>query len=566
MALRIGTRSSELAIWQAKSVQNELIQAGIESVLVEQTSAGDRSLGGNLSTSVGQFIHSIDKILLTGEIDISVHSSKDVPVEGQTEISSLAYMKRGVTADLIIIKKDPKIPLLEEVLDNESSHDIAEILHYFQRGSTIGTVSGRRQSLILNQRPDLIPLSVRGHVETRLSRLLESRVDGLILAEVGLQRLRQTSALDSFKGKFSAFRIDEHHWPTAPGQGAVSVHCLTERYDELSNIRAILNHGVTEEDVKAERNILRQLGGGCLYPAGVRVNQGVGNVAISPSSWRKDISEGREFKVKHVDGLVTELDLELPKNTQHNPIDLNSDRKIISTLNSDRISVVLAQKGIPMQNLPVVDLQPIVNSWPDEVISKGSKKKDWPYLILTSPFAARCAVEISKIKADYARIQWLAIGEGTARACFRMGHTVAICGKSRNSRELLDYITKKIPKSTQLLLPRSSESSEILLDGLTAEGFEVISWIGYNNKPKSNISANINQNDVLLLSSSSSAISWSENKLNVPNKIICMGENAKKTIQSLDWFSGTEVSVLNGPTTDFLVQWWSENGGVLIDT
>jgi len=475
-------------------------------------------------------------------------------------------MKRGVTADLIIVKKDPKIPLLEEVLDDESSHDIAEILNYFERSSTIGTVSGRRQSLILNQRPDLIPLSVRGHVETRLSRLLESRVDGLVLAEVGLQRLRQTSALDSFKGKFSAFRIHEHNWPTAPGQGAVSVHCLSERYDELSNIRSILNHKVTEEDVEAERNILRQLGGGCLYPAGVRVNQGVGNVAISPSSWRKDISEGREFNVKHVDGLVTELDLELPKNTQHNPINLNSGRKIISTLNSDRISVVLAQKGIPMQNLPVVDLQPIVNSWPDEVITKGSKKKDWPYLILTSPFAARCAVEISKIKADYARIQWLAIGEGTARACFRMGHTVAICGKSRNSRELLDYITKKIPKSTQLLLPRSSESSEILLDGLIAEGFGVTSWIGYNNKPKSNISANINQDDVLLLSSSSSAISWSENKLNVPNKIICMGENAKKTIQSLDWFSGTEVSVLNGPTTDFLVQWWSENGGVLNDT
>ena len=342
MALRIGTRSSELAIWQAKSVQNELIQAGIESVLVEQTSAGDRSLGGNLSTSVGQFIHSIDKNLLTGEIDISVHSSKDVPVEGQTEISSLAYMKRGVTSDLIIVKKDPKIPLLEEVLESKSSQDIAEILQYFQRGSTIGTVSGRRQSLILNQRPDIIPLSVRGHVETRLSRLLESRVDGLVLAEVGLQRLRQTSALDPFKGKFSAFRINEHHWPTAPGQGAVSVHCLSERYDELSNIRAILNHEVTEEDVEAEK-----------YPQTTWRRMLVScRCSCKPRSWKcrtsplageKIFSEGREFKVKHVGGLVTEL-IELPKNTQHNPLNVTSDRKIISTLNSDRISVVLAQK------------------------------------------------------------------------------------------------------------------------------------------------------------------------------------------------------------------------------
>lgn len=565
MTLRIGTRSSNLALWQAKSVQKKLLQQGIESVLVEYTSTGDRSLGGNLATSVGQFIHSIDNSLLLGEVDITVHSSKDVPVEYQSEISCLAYVERGPTSDIFLVKKDENIPLLEDVLNSQSSLEISRILDHIPKGATVGTVSGRRQSFLLHKRPDLIPLSVRGHVETRISRLLESRVDGLVLAEVGLQRLNQTSALDPFRKKLSAFRIAEDNWPTAPGQGAISIHCLSERYDEFSKIRAILNDENTEQDVEAERKILHHLGGGCLYPAGVLVKQGVGNVVISSSSWRKDVSEGRQFNAKHVTGNISDLDLELPQDTPKFALEPSSGRKFISTLNSDRISVVLAGKGIPMQNLPVVDLEPIIESWPDGIISENSRKKDWPYLVLTSPFAARCAVEICKIKADYGRIQWIAIGEGTARACFRMGHTVAICGKSKNSAQLLNYITSHIPKSTKLLLPRSSESSEVLLNGLADFGFEVTSWIGYNNKPKSNLSATINKQDILLLSSSSSAISWSENRLQVPQKIICMGENAKKTIQSIDWFSGSEISVLNGPTTEYLIQWWEENGGDLRD-
>ena len=184
MVLKIGTRSSKLAIWQASAVKEILDEHGLESEIVEFTSLGDRSLGGNLSASVGQFIHSIDNELVRESIDIAVHSSKDVPVEIPELIENLAYLERGTTADLVLTKFRKDIPSLEETLDSKLSMDISDILDKFERGSTFGTVSGRRQSFLLSTRPDIIPLSVRGHVQTRIKRLIEGRADAIILAEI----------------------------------------------------------------------------------------------------------------------------------------------------------------------------------------------------------------------------------------------------------------------------------------------------------------------------------------------------------------------------------------------
>ena len=157
MTIRIGTRASNLAMWQATAVRDALAQHGIDAELVPLTSSGDRSLGGQLSASVGQFIHAIDDRLLTGEVDIAVHSGKDVPVDVDERIQNLAYLERGGTADLVIMRTTPGVPSLEAVLDDPSTTPLASILQRFPDGATFGTVSGRRQSFLLSQRPDLIP-------------------------------------------------------------------------------------------------------------------------------------------------------------------------------------------------------------------------------------------------------------------------------------------------------------------------------------------------------------------------------------------------------------------------
>ena len=561
MVLKIGTRSSKLAIWQASAVKEILDEHGVESEIVEFTSLGDRSLGGNLSSSVGQFIHSIDNELVQESIDIAVHSSKDVPVEIPKVIENLAYLERGTTADLVLTKYRKDIPSLEETLDSNSSMDISDILEKFERGSTFGTVSGRRQSFLLSTRPDIIPLSVRGHVQTRIKRLIEGRADAIILAEIGLQRLRSTGLLEQFEGKISAYRINEMQWPTAPGQGAICVHCKADRFEDLSKIRELINDSKTEQDVNTERNILQKLGGGCLYPAGISVSDGYAEIRISPSNWREIFCRGKQFNTAVFSGSISTLEIKPPRAENEEDKELVNTPRIISTLNSDRISSVLNQSDIPMKNLPVVELIPNFESWPKDFLSPLGSKKDWPYLVLTSPFAAKCAIQISKQNPDIERIQWIAIGEGTARACFKEGVTVAVCAKARNSEELLHFISSNLSTNTNLLIPRSNLASNDLENGLKENGFQVKSWIGYENAPKSVENLSVNPDDVLLLSSSSSAISWSQNELDVPKQILCMGIKAKNTIKSLDCFKNSQVSVLEGPTTDFLIQWWNKYRG-----
>ena len=96
----------------------------------------------------------------------------------------------------------------------------------------------------------------------------------IILAEVGLQRLHQVGALEPWVLAMNAMRISDTDWPTAPGQGAISIHCRKEDVDNFASLRSLLNHPSTELDVNHERRILREIGGGCLYPAGIKVSEG----------------------------------------------------------------------------------------------------------------------------------------------------------------------------------------------------------------------------------------------------------------------------------------------------
>ncbi len=556
--LRIGTRTSALALWQARRVEHLLNEKDIETELVGITTSGDRSLGGDLSTAVGQFIHAVDKKLVEEHIDLAVHSSKDVPVDVASSISCLAYLERGSTSDLIIFQNQPGLSTLEEVLQNKNSSPLPAAVLNLSKGSTVGTVSGRRQSFLLSQRPDLIPIAVRGRVETRLKRLHEGRVDAIVLAEVGLQRLHSVGGLEPWMLKCSAIRISDANWPTAPGQGAISVHCRTEDQNNLTHIRSILNHDMTEQSVTKERELLTSIGGGCLYPAGIQVKGQQVDVKIAPKNWRATFCKGRSFETFQFSGPFVELDISLPTDDLDIEPQAVDSPKIVSTLNSDRISHVLDKKGIAVVNHPVVSLIPKSQNWPTEFIKRGSPRSSWPYLILTSPFAARCAVEVSGENQDINRIQWLAIGEGTARACFRLGVTVSICAQARNAKELAAFIIEKIPSETPLMLPRSDIASPYLFDELTAHGFDVTAWVGYENQVKNVPNIELDEKDVLLLSSPSSAAAWVENGLPIPTNILCMGLSTQKQVRQLASFSQSTVEVLEGPTVEFITSWWQK--------
>ena len=559
--LRIGTRTSTLAMWQANRVEAIINNMGIETEIVGINSSGDKSLGGDLASSVGQFIHAVDAELISGSIDIAVHSSKDVPVTISDELTNLAYLERGYTNDVIIFRDSNGYHNLSDLLANRDESTIDQALAVVPKSGMVGTVSGRRQSFVLSKRPDIIPIAVRGQVETRLKRLQEGRVDAIILAEVGLQRLHQVGALEPWVLSMGAMRINDIDWPTAPGQGAISVHCRTGDLDNFADLRVALNHLPTESDVINERKILSAIGGGCLYPAGIKVAGDTVAAQISPKNWREIFCQGLPYDSQRYTGSLSDYQPILPT-TSIEPRELNSSGpKIISTLNSDRLARILQNNSINVINQPVIELVAKPENWPTSFLNDNTPRANWPYLVLTSPFAARCAVEVAEDNPDLKRIQWLAIGEGTARACFMRGVTVSICAQARNSVELVDYINRMISRDTTLMIPRSDVASSDLVDRLNALGFSTKSWIGYENRTKQIPAMPVSDDDVLLLSSPSSARAWVENSLPIPKNILCMGKSSLAEIDSLGYFTDSTVEILQGPTSEFVAKWWKENRG-----
>ncbi len=404
--IKIGTRTSTLAMWQANKVRQILHDNGCKTEIVGISSQGDKSLGGDLASTVGQFIHAVDSELMAGNIDIAVHSSKDVPVKISDDIINLAYLERGCTNDLLIFPKSKVHLSLGDLLNTDHTSSLLEALAVIPKSGTVGTVSGRRQSFILSQRPDVIPIAVRGQVETRLKRLRQGRVDAIVLAEIGLLRLHEIGALEDWILDFSAVRISDEEWPTAPGQGAISVHCRALDEGVLNHVRTALNHQKTADDVSKEREILTSVGGGCQYPAGIKVDGDDVSIQVSPQNWREVFCQGLKFDSMKYHGPLHNLEINLPNTQISTTQRVDNGPKLISTLNSNRLARILQNDGINVLNQPVIELIPKADNWPSGFIDNSVSRSQWPYLVLTSPFAAKCAIEVAKTNGDLNRIQW----------------------------------------------------------------------------------------------------------------------------------------------------------------
>ena len=234
--LKIGTRESQLAIWQAKLVQNELTKHNITSELIFIKSDGDIDLATPLYEMgvQGIFTKTLDAALLSKRIDIAVHSMKDVPTQLAKGIVQSAVLKRASYKDLIVYKSIN--PPLED-------------------GGIIATSSIRRKAQWLHRYPNTIVENLRGNVNTRLRKLQESNWQGAIFAAAGLERI-------NLRPKNS---IELDWMLPAPAQGAIMVVC---REDEKAtkNICYLLNDEHTEICTKAERDFLKTLLGGCATP------------------------------------------------------------------------------------------------------------------------------------------------------------------------------------------------------------------------------------------------------------------------------------------------------------
>jgi hydroxymethylbilane synthase len=248
MHIKIGTRGSRLALWQAYYVENLLQNGGLSTEIVIIDTKGDQILDRSLAKigSKGVFTQELEDQLRDGRIDIAVHSAKDLQSELDDDLELIAFTERERVNDVLVSFKK-EISLGQSAIGNQPSQIV------------VGTSSTRRVALLKHFYPHIQTVDMRGNLQTRLRKLEEGQCDAILLAYAGVHRMEYDSLIRE--------HLSLNEFIPAVGQGSVAIECSQEMEKEKrEQVRALLNHPVTETCLLAERAFLRRLQGGCSVP------------------------------------------------------------------------------------------------------------------------------------------------------------------------------------------------------------------------------------------------------------------------------------------------------------
>ncbi len=282
--IRIGTRASELALRQARLVEQALTARGIRWELVTFKTVGDKKLDQPLSEigAKGLFTRELEVALRKGKIDCAVHSLKDLPTDSPEGLEIVAQLEREDPRDVVVVNR---------VTGAEGLDDLPP-------GSRVGTSSLRRRAQLIARRPDLEVVELRGNVPTRLNKVETGKVHAAILAAAGLIRLEAQQRIAMF--------LEPPDWLPAAGQGAIAVQIRSED-SRMRELLASLDHKPTSIATRAERAFLAALDGGCQVPIGALVIESGGLHTLY--GMLADLSG------KHIVRGSREVDLDSPEST-----------------------------------------------------------------------------------------------------------------------------------------------------------------------------------------------------------------------------------------------------------
>jgi len=244
MEIKIGTRKSKLALWQAEHVKAELAKQGVNAVLIPIDTKGDKVLDVSISKigSKGVFTEELEDMLEVGEVDIAVHSAKDLPSELPDKFQIIAFSSREKENDVVVSR------------DNSLKLDNTEVAF------KIGTSSTRRVATLAHHFPNVETVEMRGNLQTRIRKMESGQCDALLLAYAGVSRMGYNDLINQ--------ELPLDLFTPAVGQGSLAIEIATNLSDEKKQkIREVINDPITEKKLLAERAYLRKLKGGCSIPA-----------------------------------------------------------------------------------------------------------------------------------------------------------------------------------------------------------------------------------------------------------------------------------------------------------
>ncbi len=276
--IRIGTRESPLALWQAEQVAGRLRALHTPCELVPIRSQGDLNLETPLYEMgiTGIFTRSLDIALLNGEVDIAVHSMKDVPTQLPLGLTSFAILEREDSQDLAVLKSDAPLP----------------------EDAVVATGSLRRRAQWLKRYPGHQVVDLRGNLQTRLSKLETQPWHAALFAKAGLERM----------GIQPEFYLPLDWMMPAPAQGAILVVGREEDWDKYQTVFNEINHAETQNCVELERSFLRELEGGCTAPIGALAQIRDGELEFRGGLYATDGSQSVEiYRRVHMEEVHTEM-------------------------------------------------------------------------------------------------------------------------------------------------------------------------------------------------------------------------------------------------------------------
>lgn len=454
----IGSRGSDLALWQANFLREELLKIGIQSEIKIIKTQGDKIQNISLEKLEGKgfFTKEIEDALLENVIDIAVHSHKDLPTELTPGLMIAAVSHREDPSELLLIRKD--------AVDNSKAFELKE-------NAIIGTSSARRMVQMKFFRPDVVMKDIRGNVPTRIEKLRSGNYNAILLAAAGVKRLQ----LDC--SDLHEINLPATIFIPAPAQGVLAFQCRRNDEKTIAVLKQ-LNHADVVERIFIEREVMRLFQGGCHMPLGVfcKKENSVFRIWTAQAADKSDELKRLYLETDNIEAAPVKIFHSLQKKS-------NRSVFISSNGNADSPFIkLLTAKGFNVQAKSLLNIQPVkINSVPSA---------DWLF------FTSKNGVQnfFSQVKNINYKIA--AVGEETATCIKSLGYAVDFTGYGDN-REIAATFLRHAAGSS-VLFPQAETSADKLFNLIGREK-TVIKLVVYKNEIISEFE--INAPDILVFTS-----------------------------------------------------------------
>lgn len=485
----IGSRGSELALWQAHYVKNLLAEINIEAEIKVIKTQGDQiqNLSFDKLEGKGFFTKEIEEALLNEEIDLAVHSHKDLPTDSPKGLVIAAVSKREDPAELLLVHKD--------AVDEKLKFSL-------KQNAVVGTSSARRKSQLLSYRPDLTLKELRGNVPTRIQKLREKQYDAILIANAGVSRLEIDVS------EFYTERFSPKEFIPAPAQGVLALQ-IRENDKKLFNALQKITEKEVAETIGIERKVLNLFDGGCQLPLGAfclkdeneegeiryKVSIAKANNATTPPKYFYYESKKPEGFAERI---VEKIKAEKPAS-----IFLSRDFR-----KNDFFKNILEANGYKVFAQSLIEIK--------QIPIKKTVKADW--IFFSSKNAVKHFFEQSK-ELELGQVKIGAVGKTTAEEIRKFGRRADFIGDSNNTIFTGKKFSAMVGSKT-VLFPQAKASMKTIQFQLKKE--QVIDVVVYETIKKNK---DVPAAEIMVFTSPSNVDAFFEcNRLNEKQKIVSMGD------------------------------------------